>query len=162
MCKARDEDEFIFLLSLYLPGTSIRSRPNLLAEEDLSRAPRQRRSREKRAALTAAALALFAERGYEATSIAHMANRAGLAIGTFYRHFRSKRQLLLCLMDALLEHLSLGDLPFKPSSDRRTAVRALFARAFAADRQYLGAYRAWQEAAIADVALTRKAAEIHV
>jgi AcrR family transcriptional regulator len=45
------------------------TRPHLLAEEALARAPQQRRSREKRAQLTAAALALFDERGYEPTSI---------------------------------------------------------------------------------------------
>lgn len=136
------------------------TRPHLLAEEALAREPHQRRSREKRAQLKAAALALFAERGYAATSIAHIADRADLAIGTVYQHFRSKRQLLLCLMDELMEHLSQGEFQLKPSSDRRTAVRALFTRAFTADRQHVGAYRAWQEAALADVDLARKEAEI--
>src|SRR5215471_5368697 len=85
-------------------------RPNLLAGEDLPPAPVQERSLEKRARLKAAALALFGERGYEGAAIEEIASRAGLAVGGFYQHFRSKRQLLLALMDELLEKLSRLDL----------------------------------------------------
>jgi AcrR family transcriptional regulator len=136
-------------------------RLTLLAAEALPRAPRQRRSREKRVQLKAAALALFAEKGYEETSIDDTADRAHLAIGTVYQHFRSKRQLLLFLMDELLEQLTRLDLEPKASSDRRTALRAVFARAMAGDLQYVGAYRAWHEAALTDADLAHKEAEIH-
>jgi AcrR family transcriptional regulator len=67
----------------------------------------QKRRMEKRARLKTAALALFGEKGYDGTSIDEVAHRAGLAVGSFYQHFRSKRQLLLVLMDDLLERLSL-------------------------------------------------------
>jgi len=136
-------------------------RPNLLADEDLPPAPRQKRSLEKRARLKAAGLVLFGEKGYENTSIDEIARRAKLAVGGFYQHFRSKRQLLLALMDELLEKLS--QLDFRPSTgaDVRAVVHQLLAGAFSHDLRYLGAYRAWQEAVLSDPELARKQAEIH-
>jgi AcrR family transcriptional regulator len=136
-------------------------RPNLLSGEDLPAEPRQKRSLEKRARLKAAGLALFGEKGYESTSIDEIARRAKLAVGTFYQHFRSKRQLLLALMDELLEKLS--QLDFRPTgvADVRAVVRELLSRAFSHDLRYLGAYRAWQEAVLSDPDLARKQAQIH-
>jgi AcrR family transcriptional regulator len=134
--------------------------PNLLAGEDLPAQPVQQRSLAKRARLKDAGLALFGEKGYENTSIDEIAQRAKLAIGTFYQHFRSKRQLLLVLMDELLEKLS--QLNFQPQAinDVRAALRQLLARAFSHDLHYLGAYRAWQEAALSDAELQKKQDEI--
>ena len=137
-------------------------RPNLLAGEHLPPAPQQKRSVEKRVRLKAAGLALFGEKGYESTSVDQIAGRAKLAVGTFYQHFRSKRQLLLALMDELLEKLS--QLDFRPGSgsDVRGVVHELLSRAFSHDLRYLGAYRAWQEAVLSDSELARKQQEIHV
>jgi AcrR family transcriptional regulator len=140
-------------------GVSVR--PNLLAGEDLPPAPRQKRSLQKRARLKAAGLAWFGEKGYESTSIDDIARRAKLAVGTFYQHFRSKRQLLLALMNELLEKLS--QLDFRPTgaTDVRAVVHQLLSRAFSHDLHYLGAYRAWQEAVLSDSELGRKQAQIH-
>jgi len=137
-------------------------RPDLLAGEDLPPEPRQARSLEKRTRLKRAGLALFGERGYEKTSVDEIARRANLAVGSFYQHFRSKRQLLLALMDELLQHLS--QLEFRPrgAADAGAMVRDLLARAFARDLRYLGAYRAWQEAVLSDPELARKQRQIHV
>jgi AcrR family transcriptional regulator len=44
--------------------------------------------------LVAAALDLFAERGYEDTTVIDIAERAGLTKSTFFRHFRDKREVL--------------------------------------------------------------------
>ena len=77
-------------------------RPNLLAGEDLPPEPQQKRSLENRVQLKIAALALFGEKGFERTSVEEIARRANLAVGGFYLHYRSKRQLLLALMDDLL------------------------------------------------------------
>ena len=136
-------------------------RPNLLAGEDLAPEPRQKRSRDKRARLKAAGLLLFGEKGYESTSVDDIARRAKLAVGSFYQHFRTKRQLLLALMDELLEKLS--QLDFRPSvaTDVRAVVHELLSRAFSNDLRYLGAYRAWQEAVLSDPELARKQVEIH-
>ena len=139
----------------------MKKRPSLLAGENLPSEPRQARSLEKRERLKEAGLALFGERGYESTSVEAIAQRANLAVGSFYQHYRSKRQLLLALMDELLEKLS--QLEFQPgaAADTRSVVSALLSRAFAHDLRYLGAYRAWQEAALTDAGLARKQKQIH-
>jgi AcrR family transcriptional regulator len=141
-------------------GVSVR--PNLLAGEDLPSEPQQKRSLEKRSRLKAAGLALFGEKGYASTSVDEIAGRAKLAVGTFYQHFPSKRQLLLALMDELLEKLS--QLDFRPGNgaDVRGVIHELLSRAFSHDLRYLGAYRAWEEAVLSDPDLTRKQQEIHV
>ncbi|WP_410613912.1 helix-turn-helix domain-containing protein [Amycolatopsis sp. lyj-109] len=44
--------------------------------------------------LSRAALELFAERGYENTTVIDIAARAGLTKSTFFRHFQDKREVL--------------------------------------------------------------------
>lgn len=44
--------------------------------------------------LVLAALDLFAEQGYEATTVVQIAERAGLTKSTFFRHFPDKREVL--------------------------------------------------------------------
>lgn len=136
-------------------------RPDLLAGEDLLPSPRQKRSIEKHARIKAAGLTIFGEKGYERATVEEIAGRAHLAVGGFYQHFRSKRQLLLALMDDLLDALSRVEFRPQPSADMRGAIRTLLARAFEHDLRYLGAYRAWQEAILSDPALARKQQRIH-
>jgi AcrR family transcriptional regulator len=56
--------------------------------------------------LSEAALALYAERGYDATTTADIAQRAGVNDRTFFRHFPDKREVLFdgqhALRDALV------------------------------------------------------------
>ena len=54
--------------------------------------------------LALAALELFAERGYENTTVIDIAQRAGLTKSTFFRHFPDKREVLFGggTMDGLL------------------------------------------------------------
>jgi AcrR family transcriptional regulator len=47
-----------------------------------------------RGRLEEAALELFAERGYDQTTVAAIAERAGLTERTFFRHFADKREVL--------------------------------------------------------------------
>jgi AcrR family transcriptional regulator len=44
--------------------------------------------------LVRAAIDLFAEQGYDATTVAQIAERAGLTKATFFRHFPDKREVL--------------------------------------------------------------------
>jgi len=129
-----------------------RGRPDLLAGQRLPPPARQERSRRKRAALLVAALGLFAERGYEATSIEEMARRAEVAVGGFYQHFASKRQVLLVLMDQLLtEAASLAPEGDGTATARpRDAIAGLVRQGLRVDWAYAGAYRAWREAAAQD------------
>ena len=146
----------MFVLDMTQPSI-----PDLLAGEDLPPPPKQARSREKRRRLVRAALRLFATKGYEGVSVEDIADRAGVALGVFYLHFRSKRQLLLVLMQELLNDLARIELTIGPSSNPRAAIRELFVRAAATDLRSLGAYRAWQEAVIGDSRLARLDARIH-
>lgn len=60
------------------------------------RAPRQRRSRETVDTLLEAAAQMFTQRGLAATTN-HIAERAGLSIGTLYQYFPNKEALLHAL-----------------------------------------------------------------
>lgn len=135
-------------------------RPQLLKDEDLPPAPRQRRSQEKRERLKNAALELFGKNGYERTLIEDIARRAHLATGTFYQHYRSKRHLLLALMDDFLAGMARLNLTPAPTGGGREMLRGLLGRGFATDRRYLGAYRAWQEAILSDAALAANQVKI--
>jgi AcrR family transcriptional regulator len=53
--------------------------------------------------LARAALELYSERGFEQTTVAEIAGRAGLTERTFFRHFADKREVLFAGADALQE-----------------------------------------------------------
>jgi AcrR family transcriptional regulator len=140
--------------------TAVPPRPRLLIAANLPAAPRQARSRETRERLLAAGLALFGDHGYEATSVGAIAARAEVAVGSFYQQFRTKRQLLLVLMDQLLEGLEQLDLTPKGAASIRAGLRALLQGAFARDLAFAGAYRAWREAILLDHSLAPLQAQI--
>jgi AcrR family transcriptional regulator len=58
--------------------------------------------------LVAAALDLFGEQGYDATTVAQIADRAGVTKSTFFRHFADKRELLVAGQDTLSRLLAEG------------------------------------------------------
>ncbi|MFJ3338481.1 TetR/AcrR family transcriptional regulator [Streptomyces sp. NPDC086766] len=62
-----------------------------------------------RAALTESAWALFTEKGFHATSISDIVERAGLTRGAFYSNYRDKEELFLALYDVHTDRL-LADL----------------------------------------------------
>src|SRR5690348_11410202 len=53
--------------------------------------------------LAVAAMELFGERGFEATTVADIAARAGLTKRTFFRYFGDKREVLFAGSEALRE-----------------------------------------------------------
>jgi AcrR family transcriptional regulator len=58
-----------------------------------------------RGRLQEAALALYGERGFEQTTVAEIARRAGLTERTFFRHFADKREVLFYGSGALQDLL---------------------------------------------------------
>ncbi|MFQ6546685.1 TetR/AcrR family transcriptional regulator [Aestuariibius sp. 2305UL40-4] len=77
--------------------------------------PVQKRARETRARLIAAADALVAERGFEALRVEEVVLRAGVAKGTFFSHFRDKDALMDQLVGAringILDEIEAGEAP---------------------------------------------------
>lgn len=61
-----------------------------------------------RGRLEKAALELYATRGFDATTVAEIAARAGLTERTFFRHFADKREVLFGGSGTLEEHLVKG------------------------------------------------------
>jgi AcrR family transcriptional regulator len=71
---------------------------------------------------------LFAERGFAATTMRQLADRAELPLSAFYYYFRSKYDVLLAIMDAAMGSLEAGvddavD-PGLPPDDRLVALTA--------------------------------------
>ncbi|MBC7308222.1 MAG: helix-turn-helix transcriptional regulator, partial [Dietzia sp.] len=62
-------------------------------DDDLGK--RERGKRETRASLLRAADALFAERGYDRTTVRDIAEAAGVTERTFFRYFAAKEELVL-------------------------------------------------------------------
>jgi AcrR family transcriptional regulator len=65
----------------------------------------QQRGTDTRNLLLDVAGELFAQRGYDATSVATICERAGVTKGAFYHHFASKQQVFLDLRDRWLAPL---------------------------------------------------------
>jgi AcrR family transcriptional regulator len=81
-----------------------------------------------RGRLQRAAFELFAERGFEQTTVAEIAARAQLTERTFFRHFTDKREVLFAGQDELTTRIvdALADAPAELSAldAAVTAVRA--------------------------------------
>ena len=74
--------------------------------------------------LREAAMALYAERGYDRTTVAEIADRAGVTARTFFRHFADKREVLFAGSEQLEQHMleALRDAP--PGATPMEAVAA--------------------------------------
>ena len=58
--------------------------------------------------LVVAAVDLFTEQGYDATTVTQIAERAGVTKSTFFRHFPDKRELLVAGQETLSRLLTEG------------------------------------------------------
>jgi AcrR family transcriptional regulator len=95
--------------------------------------------------LERAALALFAEHGYDATTVAQIADRAGLTKSTFFRHFADKREVLFGGPDMLAKLFSDAIRTAPPAATAvdclAAALQAVAAVAFTPDRHDFAAQR---------------------
>lgn len=66
---------------------------------------RQQRGEETRAHILEAAATSFADRGYDAASVAEICRRAEVSKGAFYHHFSSKQDLFLDLLQQWLAEI---------------------------------------------------------
>jgi TetR/AcrR family fatty acid metabolism transcriptional regulator len=67
------------------------------------RAEYQREQRKN--AILSAALGVFSEQGYHAASISQIVKEAGVARGTFYQYFDSKKDIFVLLLNTLISEL---------------------------------------------------------
>ncbi|GAC1400773.1 MAG: hypothetical protein NVS2B8_21690 [Vulcanimicrobiaceae bacterium] len=97
-----------------------------------------------------------AERPYAEITAGVVAEAAGLAHGTFYRHFRDKRAILLAAVDRLRADLERDrptfDAPYGSRDAERRRVRA-WTQALAATGSARGLLRAWLDALDGDASL---------
>jgi AcrR family transcriptional regulator len=94
--------------------------------------------------LERAALALFTEHGYDATTVAQIADRAGLTKSTFFRHFADKREVLFGGQDFLTGVFSDAILTAPPSATVAACLAAALeasAAAFTPERHDLAPQR---------------------
>jgi AcrR family transcriptional regulator len=79
-----------------------------------------------------AAVDLFTEQGYDATTVAQIAERAGVTKSTFFRHFPDKRELLVAGQEALSRLLAEGIAEAPQTASPLEAVAAGLDRASSA------------------------------
>ncbi|WP_239514389.1 TetR/AcrR family transcriptional regulator [Streptosporangium sp. 'caverna'] len=79
-----------------------------------------------------AAVDLFTEQGYDATTVAQIAERAGVTKSTFFRHFPDKRELLVAGQETLSRLLAEGIAEAPGNASPLEAVAAGLERASSA------------------------------
>lgn len=82
--------------------------------------------------IQSAAVRVFAQRGFAASSIRHIAEEAGLSTGSIYRHYASKDALFDELLGQASTGLTAASAMFMSEADPLTLVRE-FTRVFLAD-----------------------------
>lgn len=112
---------------------------------------------------------MFSERGYYATSVADIIEKAGVARGTFYNHFESKRDVFAAVLLGLMEEIGAAveridvSRPINPQIDQNLSrvtaalaaagesVRILFTDALSIDADGEEALAAFYAAGLARI-----------
>ncbi len=100
--------------------------------QEAAGSPVKPKSGDKRAAIIEAATGLFTTEGYETTTIAEVAKKAGVAVGTVYLYFKNKQEILYAVKDDwdadFAQMMSEAGLNLIPHQDRmRPLIEACFA-----------------------------------
>jgi AcrR family transcriptional regulator len=122
----------------------------------VAREPVQTRAHKTRAALLAAAELELNERGYERTTTKSIADRAGVAAGSFYQYFADKDAVLRQLAEARMQALRAridGIAARAVSTDPRRSIRAVISEAIEYHRREPGLHTVLSERRHADPAL---------
>src|SRR5690348_14315470 len=84
---------------------------------------RERKKRETRAALTQAAFRLFIDRGYDETTLAEIAQAAGVSTRTIFAYFPSKEDILFATFQTMRDSLARALAERPAGMDALTALR---------------------------------------
>jgi AcrR family transcriptional regulator len=84
---------------------------------------RERKKRETREALARAALELFVERGYDETTLAEIADAAGVSTRTIFAYFPSKEDILFSTLQTMRDALAQALAERPAGTDALTALR---------------------------------------
>lgn len=87
---------------------------------------------DKRQAILDAAIHSFARKGYHATRISDIADRAGIGKGTVYLYFESKADVLISILQTFVDEvLSFADELMRESVTAREGIERFFRHGFA-------------------------------
>ncbi|WP_069165203.1 TetR/AcrR family transcriptional regulator [Nocardia altamirensis] len=122
---------------------------------------RKEKSAETEHALKAAALRLFAERGYLNTKIADITTEAGRAAGSFYNHFAGKEELLQALLNDIEAQADVVVEGPDHNADFTDpdAVRFHIEQYWLSYRKHWAVYRSMQQAALVNDDFARQLGE---
>lgn len=84
---------------------------------------RSRKKEQTRLAIQDSALELFADQGYDATSVSEIAHHANISTTTFFRYFRGKSEVLLNDRNHRLPALTQAIIERPDTEDDLTAIR---------------------------------------
>jgi AcrR family transcriptional regulator len=96
---------------------------NFRREIELTDGLRSRKKARTRQSIEDVALSLFAEQGYEATTVEQISERAEISTTTFFRYFPSKADLVMCQQNAQLPVLRQAIVERPPRENDLIAVR---------------------------------------
>jgi len=96
------------------------------------------RALKTRDSLLNAAAELFSEQGYLDTTVGQIAERAGVALGTFYQYFRDRADIITTLVRTVVVDVLKVDRRWDPSRGRAGLRRAItpFIRTYAATANF--------------------------
>lgn len=73
--------------------------------EELLKLNEEQKMTRKQASIIEAAIEVFSEKGYAASSTSEIAQKAGVAEGTIFRHYRTKKDLLISIITPMMTKL---------------------------------------------------------
>ncbi len=103
---------------------------------------------------------VFADNGYDATSIDQIVSEAGLARGTFYRYFADKLAIIIALSAEAAAIMAPMFVQFDMVAGDGAALRHWLGRFLDAQHRYAGVLRAWTEGFPIEPALLAPAADV--